>query len=398
MIHLILFSLKRRFKNKMTMILVLILSVIFLLVGFSDKIVTFFVPDIMEPLKVEAQLFYEELLVESDSIEIVENHEVKIVEINDGFKIYSPQEISLDQRVIIDEFIHDYHLNVVLLSASEESLETVERINTINIETIIENENQQNNHEFLFVFITSIYFMMIGFAALIAQEIVGEKTTNILELIGIAIGLKTHYYSKIIIGWLAVFVQIMMGIILAGAVVLIRYLFDDGKGLLVFMNELNLIQMEFTSISEIVKYVLNHQEIVGLLLVSLGFLFMGILFIQMILVLLTTRVHTLEEAASIQSPFYIVLLIMYYVAMFLNNPDSMSGGLGYFLSFVPVTNMIFMPSRILIYNPSTFEILLSFILTLGSLVWLIKWGEKRYVETLLDFSSISQSPLFKGYK
>ena len=92
-----------------------------------------------------------------------------------------------------------------------------------------------------------------------------------------------------------------------------------------------------------------------------------------------------EEAGSIQSPFYIVLLVLYYVCMFLNNPESMTKGLGYLFSFVPVLSMIFMPSRLLIYAPGTLEVIVSFVCSLMALIVLIKWGEKRYVETVLDF-------------
>ena len=105
----------------------------------------------------------------------------------------------------------------------------------------------------------------------------------------------------------------------------------------------------------------------------------------MTLVLLTTSVQTIEEAGSIQSPFYIVLLVLYYVCMFLNNPESMTNGLGYLFSFVPVLSMIFMPSRLLIYAPGTLEVIVSFVCSLMALIVLIKWGEKRYVETVLDF-------------
>ena len=75
--------------------------------------------------------------------------------------------------------------------------------------------------------------------------------------------------------------------------------------------------IEQESISEMVKMIFDNQEMIQLLLLSLVFLFIGILFIQMTLVLLTTSVQTIEEAGSIQSPFYIVLLVLYMCVCFL---------------------------------------------------------------------------------
>lgn len=386
MIHLISFSLKRRFKNKMTLMLVIILSVVMLFAGFSDLFVEALMPELFDPIKVKVNLDLPKLFESNNKIEIDESATTEIVLTNNVYEIRTRYPLNLDDEIIIHQAINHYHMNKQLLHSTIEEMNVIEQFQDIQIETIITDETSQSDHGILFVLITAIYFMMIGFAAMIAQEIVGEKTTKVLEVIAMAVGLKVHYYSKIVIGWLSVLLQVLMSGVIIAVVMGMRYLYDDGVGLLAFLNKANVISIDQKTFTELVKLAFDNKDLLGLLLISLAFLFIGILFIQMILVVLTIHVQTLEEAGSIQSPFYIVLLILYYVCMFLNNPDSMTKGFGLILSFIPVASMIFMPSRILMYSPSNMAIVVSLIVSLISLIILIRWGEKRYVSSVLDYT------------
>ena len=62
-----------------------------------------------------------------------------------------------------------------------------------------------------------------------------------------------------------------MGLCLAGIVVVVRFLYDDGKGLIAFFKKLNLMTIEQESISEMVKMIFDNQEMIQLLLLSLVF-------------------------------------------------------------------------------------------------------------------------------
>ncbi|MEG0736354.1 MAG: ABC transporter permease, partial [Longicatena sp.] len=66
-------------------------------------------------------------------------------------------------------------------------------------------DDQQSN--LIFMVITGIYFMMISFATTVANEVVYEKATKTLELILTSVSAKVHFISKMIVGWLVVFVQ-----------------------------------------------------------------------------------------------------------------------------------------------------------------------------------------------
>lgn len=366
--------------------LVIILSVVMLFAGFSDLFVEALMPELFDPIKVKVNLDLPKLFESNNKIEIDESATTEIVLTNNVYEIRTRYPLNLDDEIIIHQAINHYHMNKQLLHSTIEEMNVIEQFQDIQIETIITDETSQSDHGILFVLITAIYFMMIGFAAMIAQEIVGEKTTKVLEVIAMAVGLKVHYYSKIVIGWLSVLLQVLMSGVIIAIVMSMRYLYDDGVGLLAFLNKANVISIDQKTFTELVKLAFDNKDLLGLLLISLAFLFIGILFIQMILVVLTIHVQTLEEAGSIQSPFYIVLLILYYVCMFLNNPDSMTKGFGLILSFIPVASMIFMPSRILMYSPSNMAIVVSLIVSLISLIILIRWGEKRYVSSVLDYT------------
>ena len=383
MIHLILFSLKRRFLNKTNKVLFILLICLFSFGFFFDVILDFFVSE-------DAQLAIrleniDEVSFINNSNEIIVNDDSKIIVSKNevGFNIKSESILSDSDKIKIETLIYPYYQSS-LDTHVQEVLENY-RHPEIVYETV-KQENYQQKHDNLFVVITMIYFMMIGFAGMLAQEVVAEKTSNILEMIGTSVSLKTHYYSKIIIGWLSIMGQFVFVGSVGIMVAFLRVIYDNGTGLLSLLNEHGFLDNEARTITQLIRMFLNKGSSLGDLLISLIFLFIGILIVQLILVVISTKVTSVEEAGALQNPFYIGLLFMYYGAMILNNPSSMSHGWGFVLSFVPVFSMIFMPVRIMIYPVPSFQMLFSLVLNLIVLGFVIKSGEEIYVRNVLNFS------------
>lgn len=381
MIELIKFSLKRRFLNKTNKILMIFLIILFSLFSFLDKIIEQFTSN--DRLLVKLVNIEESEFLTNEFVQISDQAQITITKTEEKYHIESHEELSDEKKIVIESLIYPYYQN----NLNDDIRFVLEQYRHPMIEyTSIESSNLQQKHDNLFMVITAIYFIMLGFAGMLAQEVVAEKTSNILELIGTSVSLKTHYYSKIIIGWLSILGQFT----LMGTVLLIsflpRFIFDNGQELLSFFKSIGLLNLPSTTFSEVIKSFLAQPQALFDLGLSLIFLFVGILIVQLVLVVISTRVISVEEAGSLQNPFYMGLLLLYYGALILNNPQSMTSGWGFILSFVPIFSMIFMPSRLMLYHVPIFDIFISFLFNAIILFFIIKKGQKVYVENVLNFS------------
>jgi len=106
---------------------------------------------------------------------------------------------------------------------------------------------------------------------------------------------------------------------------------------------LALPEFEFELLLKLFDFRIQDLQRLGLALV---FMLVGIFIVQLLILVLASQVKNAEEAAAIQGPFYLVLLLIYYLSLSIQSPASLSHGLGYQLSFVPVLSMLMMPIRI----------------------------------------------------
>ncbi len=385
--HLLKFTLTRRFLNKMMLYFLAIISVLTALGVFVDKVVLFFNPSIGETITINLVNMDQQLFVESSTYgyQFDEFARIRLEKRQEDFLITSPDQV--DDMVLqqLQESIHQYHYQEQFNQLEPEEQTKFYQIQSVNIIEDFERiDDTTQKHHLAFYGITSIYFMMIGFASMIAQEIIAEKKANILELIGTSVSLKVHYYSKILSGWLSVLMQIGLIGSIVGLGLLLRMAFDNGVGWLQFMQDIGLLMTPISSFSDVFTLLNGQGFLLIKIVVSLVYLFLGILTLQIFLVRLVLRVDTLEEASTIQSPVYIVLLLLYYGAMFLNNPTSMQGGLALILSFFPFFSMIFMPARILMYPVGFVQIFFSLSLSVGFFVLILLNTEKFYRAHILE--------------
>lgn len=390
--ELLQFSLQRRLLNKTMIVWNCIL---FMIVGcffFIDLGMELFFPSMQEPyhIYIEEIGFYEYIKEQS----------------NDQYVFHLDQEDKEEKRVICkkEEVIYqyteqisltlylskEYHEYKKILMYQELQLDeyTVQQLETQELLiSVVENEIKGNNGALSFLVITSIYFFLLSFSTMIANEIVYEKATKTLELILTSVSAKTHLHAKILTGWLYMGVQLLY----ASTSILIwftlRNLYDKGVGFCKFVNALQVVPFFFTDFPTILSLLKEHVSMIPLFLVGLGILFSGMLLIQLVLVFLSSFVTSLEEASSLQAPFYFVLVSIYYITMFLNDPYSLTYGIGYYLSFVPVFSMLLMPCRLLVASVSLLELVLSFVFSLLCFLWIYQYGVKLYQIGVLDYAN-----------
>lgn len=190
-----------------------------------------------------------------------------------------------------------------------------------------------------------------------------------------------------IVGWLGIILQFLSILILGSFWIGLRHLYDEGRGLIHFVNQLQLIHIE----QETIWGILTHLPIDGELIIKLLFIFfflmMGILLLQMILVVISSFIANIEEAGNVQGPFYLILLGIYYFTLSMNTPYQMSEGIGYVCSFLPFLNMLFMPCRLLIQDVKMIELVLSAIISSICMMLILAKGPSIYQRGVLDYSS-----------
>lgn len=389
--YLVLFSLKRKFFNKSFFVYLGIIFVICCGVFYSDKIVNAFFSNLLSPTKIKINFDDKYNLCEliEPDFKCDNAAEIVINQVDANYLIEMPPSAHPNLEPILTKLLLSYEQEKRLLTLPAELAGQWIDMSKVKVDFKWESvEYQNNNQDYLVVIISSIYFMMLGFASGLANEIAAEKLGNMLEIIGTSVSLKTHYYSKILIGWVSIGISIGSGFLVMLLVGCSRYLFDNGVALIKFVQKFGFL-LHFDSMSMIVKTLFQDSRWL-FFIVSLLFLWIGILFVQLILVIISSKLKTIEETNALQSPVYIALLVLYYVSVFMNYPQSMISGFGYYCSFFPVLSMVFMPSRLLLYSVSFLELLVASLISIFSLWALIYWGKNVYIRNVLNIGKVKK--------
>ena len=394
--HLIAFSLKRRFNNK-AIIILNILMIILAGVGlFVDKVILEVNPKLFDPivLYVDDDLYQKQVLFDIDTEKLIiklddqkeNSDQLRMKFDNDQWIVSSVYPLTADQTSAIYHIIQNYCQNTLMETIDHQQLTIVNdalfptMINDVSSSSEIDATKQN----LMFMIITSIYFMMLSYSSVIANEVVYEKTSKILELILTSVSAKTHFISKMLIGWLTIMIQTLLTGGIIALWILIRNSYDGGFGLLAFGNRIGILPMKFLSFSKLLSYLKIDGQMISAFMIALIFLVLGILFLQMIMVIVSSFVTSIEESSNVQAPCYLVLLVIYYFTLFVNNPYQMSEGIGYVLSFVPFFSMLFMPCRLLIQNVSAYEIVIALFMAITAIIFILDFGLYFYKQGILD--------------
>lgn len=410
--ELIEFSLKRRFINGATLLLNVLLCLFISGACFADKII-----DIVNPTMLDDQKIYlnindkvEEGLIalkqkglklihsEDDPKDIIKkNPKALVLTFEGGYKVTSQYELDQEIVMALESMLDSVH-KTNLLNESLTIEELIALNQSYNVENIVLEENVQmdaNKQAVVFSLITSIYFAMLSFSTSVANEVIYEKSTRQLELILTSVNAKTHFLSKMTVGWLTIVIQTGSAVVYGIIFLLIRQVYDSGKGLIQLVNKLGLIEIKEKTFIEFLKNIDIDFDFISKMFFIIFFLMMGILLLQMIMVVLSSFISSVEEAGNVQAPLYAILVSIYYFAISINTPYQLSEGFGYILSFFPFLNMLFMPCRLLIQNVSIFELLLSALVSCLFMWIVLANGIKVYQRGVLDYTNKGLGDILK---
>lgn len=386
---LILFSLKRRFINPVAIALQVLFTVALIILFNLDHLSLMFDLNLTEPLMIQVSPETQSELLASEEWErqglaLTDTSQAVQIEFIDGvYQVKGPVSLTLQMKLY--GLLLQSHQQTILNTSHPSVLDFVLRYNTVNVAfDQVADPMGMVRENLVFVVLTSIYFMLLNFISVNSNEIIQEKTSNILEFTLTSITPFQHFCAKILTGLITVVIQLSLSAGIFGVLLIQRLNADQGKGLLDLANKFFNLQAGGLDL-EALKQVMNFEP--NLILkagISLLFLIAGLLIIQVMILILSSRVKTIEEAASIQGPFYLGLLALYYGSLMLNTPAQLDGGIGRILSFLPVSSMLVMGMRILNSEVGSYELALALSVSMVTLMALIMAGSKAYHKGLVN--------------
>jgi len=256
------------------------------------------------------------------------------------------------QRYMLDTFSLENQVKIVMM-----------------LEPQIEQENVSSSLLSIIV-ISFLYFTLLGFISNLSTDVLSEKHSQALMMILSTMSKKRYFNMKLLQSLINITFQI--GLVMLGTVsaIGIRSSFDEGSKLLRYIYEQGWINHHFDSINSIIQLFFKEASMsMSLVFSGLSF-FIGLLTCMLILLWFSLKATKSEELAMIQTPFYILIVIMYYASLWISEMQGLNQSLGSILLHVPILSMIFHPLQLSMYTIPWWNSLLSIIVGSFFLYWI----------------------------
>lgn len=361
-------------------LLQIIVFVLFGTIAFSDGVVRLIAPSVLRATTIQADVqdpgifasFMDERMTLCE-----EQCDITVVQTEQGYEVNAP-DLAPQGQVQLETLLQKYHLHLLMNQLETDTQAMIVQILEPEIVYLTQAETQSSTNR-AFVMVSGIYFLMLTFSSMVANEVVVEKTSNFIELVSASASTKVHFYAKFLSGWLLILIQCMGVVFMAGFWIFVRFLYDRLAGLYELVWRLHLSAKRWTSIRELLTGLGVDLSDWPQMMLSFLFVMAGIVLVQALMTLLSARVQAAEEAGSIQGPFYVVLLLTYYLTLWcVQSVHPLAARIKYVGSFVPFFSMLLMPARLLSIHVPIMEVMLSFMFALGTLITLFIVGPILY--------------------
>ncbi|MCD8900125.1 ABC transporter permease [Staphylococcus gallinarum] len=286
-------------------------------------------------------------------------------------KIMSKDSVSTDDKQQLSAVLSTIQtqLTAANLNLSANELKQLQAQSKVTSE-VVDNTNAQSdlteaqkgfNMIIVYAGVMLMFFIVINYAGQVAMEIATEKTSRVIEMIITSVSPVTHILAKIF-GVIAVaLTQIAIFFI----VVLISFfVFDIRKMLKGFKIEPNDLTAQLIT--------------VGIILLLLGIL--SYIILAAILGSITARIEDINQALM---PMTLLSMIGFYIALFsVMNPDTL---LVKIASFIPLISPFVMFVRAATPEVALWEIIVSIILSVVTIIILLWIAVRSYKDTILSF-------------
>ena len=223
---------------------------------------------------------------------------------------------------------------------------------TFDSDITILGKDSANNFFYVYIFVFTMYIMILLYGQLMAVSVTSEKSNRAIEVLVTSASSNSLIFGKVIAAALASFIQVAT--ILTSGMISYSLNSKAWNGMLdqVFKIPINIL-------------------ITFILFGSVGYLFYSFIFGA-----LGALVSKTEDISSSIAPVTMIFVIVFFISMFgLTNSDTL---LIKIASFIPFSSSMTMLIRIAMGNVSNIEIIISFIILLASTVLTALGAAKIY--------------------
>lgn len=269
------------------------------------------------------------------------------------------------QRYILDSFSEDDQLKIV--SMLEPSI-----------------EHQSPSSSMLSIAIISfLYFTLLGFSSTMSTEILSEKHSQALLMILSSMSKKEYFNMKLIQSGINVLMQCLLVISGSGIAFWIRNTLDQGRGLFTFVYEQGWLSVKIESFKTLFELLTSNAQWSISIILGLVSFSIGLVSCMLILLWLSLKAQKSEDLTMIQTPFYILVVLMYYASLWIGELQGLNQALSPWLVQIPIFSMIFHPLQLSMNNHSLFSSFSSILISTTVLILLMKHSKHSFYNQIL---------------
>lgn len=283
-----------------------------------------------------------------------------------------------------EEVLKSYNITNEMYEKIESKVE-VERI-------ILDSENTDDNmltNLVVTIITMPFFFLTVYLVQMIGAEINEEKSTKSMEIIISNVSAKTHFISKIISSNVFVLIQGALLLIYCIIGIIIRY-FING-------SIINSLPVELTTLGSTLSSsgIMDNIKIaLPLMLLLLIITLFAYSIVSGVLASVTTN---MEDYQQIQTPIVLILLAGFY----LSSLASIFKGSIFIkvASYIPFISSLLAPTMYALGEFSLFDMLISILLMVVTILLLMKYGFRIYKVGILNYSDNNLwKKIFKSMK
>lgn len=283
-----------------------------------------------------------------------------------------------------EEVLKSYNITKEMYEKIESKVE-VERI-------ILDSENKDDNmltNLVVTIITMPFFFLTVYLVQMIGAEINEEKSTKSMEIIISNVSAKTHFISKIISSNVFVLIQGALLLIYCIIGIIIRY-FVSG-------SIINSLPVELTTLGSTLSSsgIMDNIKIaLPLMLLLLIITLFAYSIVSGVLASVTTN---MEDYQQIQTPIVLILLAGFY----LSSLASIFKGSIFIkvASYIPFISSLLAPTMYALGEFSLFDMLISILLMVVTILLLMKYGFRIYKVGILNYSDNNLwKKIFKSMK
>ena len=244
----------------------------------------------------------------------------------------------------------------------------------------ISKNNKQNAtiREISFNLITfGIYIIIAVYAAISATEIASDKGSKLIEVILSSVSAGKYFVGKILAILAMIITQILIYIV--------------GGGIIFFLiRNINKVHGYLASHGTVVKEVISN-----LLGVNLVYMLLGVMIYTLLSAFCGALVSRIEEASQASIPATYLCIFAFFVAIFFEIGNDVSNLIVKVLSYIPFFSSFFMPLRIIGHSVSGFEVGISLVILVATIILFALYIGRIYGGLMLQNDT---SSFFKRFK